>query len=303
MENNEKAYYEKVDIDNELKLRKQLAALPPYCKQYFIAIESKTQSRTRLAYAYDLSCFFDYLHENNPVCKKMSITEIPLSILESLKPMDLEEYLYNLKVYEKDGMAHTNEERGIKRKLSSLRSFYKYLYKNEFIQSNPASKVSTPKIHEKNIIRLDADEVANLLDEVESGENLTKKQQMFHDRTKVRDLALLTLMLGTGIRVSECVGLDLDDVDLKNNGIKIHRKGGAEVVVYFGEEVRNALWKNAKSGDLDRLHDAWSEVLTQIDKGKKARVAAASKVRQILEECAAVDTSGRYDNAENWYQC
>ena len=57
MENNEKAYYEKVDIDNELKLRKQLAALPPYCKQYFIAIESKTQSRTRLAYAYDLSCF------------------------------------------------------------------------------------------------------------------------------------------------------------------------------------------------------------------------------------------------------
>ena len=87
MENNEKAYYEKVDIDNELKLRKQLAALPPYCKQYFIAIESKTQSRTRLAYAYDLSCFFDYLHENNPVCKKMSITEIPLSILGSLKPM------------------------------------------------------------------------------------------------------------------------------------------------------------------------------------------------------------------------
>ena len=63
------------------------------------------------------------------------------------------------------------------------------------------------------------------------------------------------------------------------------------------------LWKNAKSGDLDRLHDAWSEVLTQIDKGKKARVAAASKVRQILKECAAVDTSGRYDNAENWYQC
>jgi site-specific recombinase XerD len=48
-------------------------------------------------------------------------------------------------------------------------------------------------------------------------------------------------MLGTGIRVSECVGLDIADVDLKNNGIKVHRKGGAEVVVYFGEEVRGAL--------------------------------------------------------------
>ena len=64
-----KAYYEQVDIDNELKLRKQLAALPPYCKQYFIGIEHETQSRTRLAYAYDLACFFDYLHENNPICK------------------------------------------------------------------------------------------------------------------------------------------------------------------------------------------------------------------------------------------
>ena len=98
-----------------------------------------------------------------------------------------------------------------------------------------------PKIHDKNIIRLDIDEVARLLDEVESGESLTPRQQKYHDRTKTRDLALMTLLLGTGIRVSECVGLELEDVDMRNNGIKIHRKGGAEVVVYFGEEVREAL--------------------------------------------------------------
>lgn len=98
-----------------------------------------------------------------------------------------------------------------------------------------------PKLHEKNIVRLDVDEVAILLDEVESGEKLTKRQQAYHEKTKVRDLAILTLMLGTGIRVSECVGLDMDDVDFKNNGIKIHRKGGKEVIVYFGEEVCEAL--------------------------------------------------------------
>ena len=98
-----------------------------------------------------------------------------------------------------------------------------------------------PKIHEKAIIRLDVDEVAQLLDEVESGEGLSSRQQMYHQRTKTRDLALLTLLLGTGIRVSECVGLDLDDVDFKNNGIKVHRKGGAEVIVYFGDEVMEAL--------------------------------------------------------------
>ena len=239
--NKPKEYHEEVDIRNELKLRELLTALPPFCKQFFIGIESRTQSRTRLAYAYDLACFFDYLHENNPVCKKMDIKDFPIDLLDQIKPMDIEEYLYYLKVYEKDGIAHTNDERGLKRKLASLRSFYNYLYKNEMIDTNPAVKVDMPKIHEKNIIRLDIDEVAMLLDEVESGECLTKRQQMYHERTKTRDLALLTLMLGTGIRVSECVGLDADDVDLKNNGIKVHRKGGAEVIVYFGDEVREAL--------------------------------------------------------------
>ena len=70
---------------------------------------------------------------------------------------------------------------------------------------------------------------------------MTKQQAAFHKKTKVRDLALITLLLGTGIRVSECVGLDIKDVDFKNNGILIRRKGGYEAVVYFGDEVCNAL--------------------------------------------------------------
>ena len=237
----EKAYHEDVNIKNELKLRQLISGLPPYCKQFFIGIEPTTASRTRIAYAYDLACFFDYLHETNPICKKMNITEFPLSILDKVTPMDIEEYLYYLKVYEKDGVAHTNDERGLKRKLASLRTFYNYFFKKELIDTNPAVKVDMPKIHEKNIVRLDVDEVAQLLDEVESGENLSTRQQMYHQRTKTRDLAILTLLLGTGIRVSECVGLDIDDIDLKNCGIKVHRKGGAEVMVYFGDEVLEAL--------------------------------------------------------------
>ena len=95
--------------------------------------------------------------------------------------------------------------------------------------------------HEKNIVRLDVDEIAILLDEAESGEKLTERQKIYHNKTKKRDMAILTLLLGTGIRVSECVGLDLNDIDPKNNGIKVHRKGGSEVMVYFGDEVAEAL--------------------------------------------------------------
>ena len=235
------SYSDEVNIKNELKLRELLTQLPSFCKQFFIGIESRTQSRTRIAYAYDLIVFFDYLIQNNPLFEKVKVKEIPISILDQITPMDIEEYLFYLKYYEKDGVVHTNDERGIKRKLASLRTFYNFYFRKEFIDTNPASKVTLPKIHEKNIIRLDTDEVAQLLDEVESGDSLSKNQQRFHEKTKVRDLALMTLLLGTGIRVSECVGLDMDDVDFKNNGIKVHRKGGADVIVYFGDEVRDAL--------------------------------------------------------------
>ena len=128
-----------------------------------------------------------------------------------------------------------------KTKLVSLRSFYNYFYKKEMIITNPASLVSVPKLHEKEIVRLEINEVVKLLDEVENGDHMTEKQLKYHEKTKVRDLALMTLLLGTGIRVSECVGLDINDVDFDNNGIKIRRKGGYEVIVYFGNEVQDAL--------------------------------------------------------------
>lgn len=246
----EKAYHEDQDIKNELKVREMLKSLPPFCSQFFIGIEPRTSSRTRLAYAYDLMVFFDYIHENNPIYKKMNIRDFPISILDEIKPVDIEEYVYHLKIYEKDGVAHANGERGVKRKLASLRTFYNYYFKKELIDTNPAFKVDMPKLHDKTIVRLDSDEVSQLLDKVESGADLSKKQVVYHEKTKVRDMAILTLLLGTGIRVSECVGIDINDIDWKNNGVKVHRKGGAEVVVYFGDEVREALLEYADEREM-----------------------------------------------------
>ena len=170
-----------------------------------------------------------------------SIYAFPLDILDKIGKEDIEEYMEYLSYYVKEGKEYTNDERGKARKLASLRSFYNYFYTSELIEKNPASLIKTPKLHEKEIIRLDPNEVATLLDAVESGDGLTKSEMKYHAKTKVRDLALLTLLLGTGIRVSECVGLDINDVDFDNNGIKIRRKGGYEAVVYFGDEVEEAL--------------------------------------------------------------
>lgn len=237
----EQNYHKQVIIKNEENLRKLLLELPKFCLQYFIAIEPTTSSRTRIAYAYDLRVFFEYMIQVNPSLKNLTIRNLPIDLLEQLTPMDIEEYLQYLKSYKKDGKQITNTERGLARKLAALRSFYHYFHKKQLISNNPTSVVDTPSIREKAIIRLDPTEIEKLLDAVESGERLTDAQKKYHSKTKIRDLAMLTLLLGTGIRVSECVGLNIHDVDLDNNAIRVIRKGGEESILYFGDEVYDAI--------------------------------------------------------------
>lgn len=241
MDSKKNNYHTQQNIDNIQKMREVLDTLPPFCKQFFRGISEYTSERTRLAYAYDIRVFFEYLHDNNKSLASMEIRQFPLSLLEQLTREDIEEYMEYLGYYRKDDKEYTNDELGKKRKLAALRSFYNYYFQAELIEKNPAALVPLPKMHEKEIIRLDPAEVAILLDQVEDGTGLTETQKRFHQATKTRDMAILTLLLGTGIRVSECVGLDIEDVDFRNNGIRIIRKGGFESVVYFGDEVENAL--------------------------------------------------------------
>lgn len=238
---NNNNYHDQQSKQNILKMREVLETLPDFCRDFFRGIEEYTSARTRLAYAYDIRVFFEFLKAQNSVCRKMEMKEIPVSILEQITRRDIEEYLEYISLYEKDGKEITNDERGKKRKLAALRSFYNYYFQNEVIEKNPASLVPLPKQHEKEIIRLEPNEVAILLEQVEAGTKLTKKESVYHEKTKVRDFALLTLLLGTGIRVSECVGLNLKDVDFERNAIMIRRKGGYETVLYFGDEVEQAL--------------------------------------------------------------
>ena len=235
-------YHEQTDIENTLRLRDVLKTLPPFCKDFFRAIEPRTTTKTRISYAYDIRIFFQFLLDLNPAFKDQSMDAFTIDVLDQITAVDLEEYEEYLKVYQSGDKTETNGERGLKRKMSSLRSFYAYYFKREMIHTNPTVLVDVPKIHQKSIIRLEADEVAMLLDYIEhGGDDLTGQKKVYYEKNKDRDLALVTLLLGTGVRVSECVGLDIEDVDFKNNGIKVTRKGGNEMVVYFGTEVEKAL--------------------------------------------------------------
>ncbi|MDO4266502.1 MAG: tyrosine-type recombinase/integrase [Eubacteriales bacterium] len=237
-------YHEQTDKYIYNKLAEMLPELPPFCRQFFRGIEPRTQSRTRLAYAYDLHVFFTFLLNENPEYRKRydTIRDFRLRDLDSVALQDIEEYMEYLKYRPGEGGGEiANRENGIKRKIASLKSFYNYFYNNEMIETNPAAKARLPKLHQKDIVRLNREETDRFLEEAETGSHLTERQKAYHEKTKIRDTALLSLLLGTGMRVSECVGINLSDLNLKECGVLIHRKGGKEVTIYFGDDVAEAL--------------------------------------------------------------
>lgn len=239
---NVQTYHQSTSNQNTVKLRELLKTMPPFCRDFFRGIEPTTTAKTRIGYGYDIRTFFRFLLAQNPMLHHVEMTQIRLQDLEQLQPVDIEEYLEYLKYYTYEGQVFTNDERGIKRKFASLRSFFLYYQKRDLIKNNPTVVVDMPKLHDREIIRLDPDEVSELLDLVErGGDNLSGMKKVYYEKNKCRNIAIFTLFLGTGIRVSECVGLDIEDVDFRNNRIRIIRKGGKEEYVYFGTEVADAL--------------------------------------------------------------
>ena len=241
-------YREEMDAKRILQIRDITRELPQACGDFLRSIAISTSTLTRLAYAIDLNTFFSFLHNERVQFADKPPTLLNDADLEKLDRTDIvayTEYLtYYLKSTEDDSVpnkVYVNHELAIKRKLCSIRSFYDYLFKNQRISSNVTELVPLPKIHEKPIIRLNKNEMSRMLELAQNGDQLTDHQQKFQKITAKRDYAILSLFLGTGIRVSECVGINIGDVDLENNAFIVTRKGGNQVVLYFPPEVAEAL--------------------------------------------------------------
>ena len=226
------------------------SSLPEYVSVYVRSIQFTTTAKTRLEYVKDIMNFFEYIVGCCTDETIRNIKDIKLSYLERLDKLFFEEYLDYLQHYEKNGQIYTNGETSIKRKLSALRNFFSYLFKNEYISTNMIERVNMPKLRGKEIIRMDAEETEEFVNQVEYGNSLTKKQAEYHDKQKIRDMAIITLILSTGIRVSECVGLDLTDINFKNSSLRIIRKGGKEAIVYFSDEASAYLMEYVEERNL-----------------------------------------------------
>ncbi len=239
------------------KIDEILKKLPPFVTEYFVGIENNSSPLTRLNYAVDLQIFFDYVLNKYDY---ESVTAIPLSVLDRITASDIEHFLSYLSSFEYNGKHHVCNEKAKARKLASIRSLYKYFFNKDKIIANVASKVATPKIHDKEIIRLENSEVTELLITAETGKGLSEHQLAYSKNTQIRDIALLTLFLGTGIRISELVGLNIDDFFFDTNSFVITRKGGNRTILYFTDEVKTELIKWLE----------YRKTLEKVDKNEKA---------------------------------
>jgi len=243
-------YQEKLNMDRTEKIRAMLQTLPASCSDFINSIAMTTSVLTRMAYTIDLQTFCSFATKEIPFFADKSPENWTDQDLGQLTARNLTAYADYLTLYYKDEFIGEtveqqkvlrNHECGVMRKLSSLRSYFDYMFKAERIKGNVAALVSLPKLHEKPILHLIGPEVERLLSIAEDGSRLTETQQRYHQHTQKRDYAILMLFLGTGIRVSECVGIDIFDLDFYNNAVLVTRKGGNQVILYFPQEVADAL--------------------------------------------------------------
>lgn len=217
--------------------------LPTYVHPYLESMVIDYQINTLIAYARDLITFFEYLQEMNPTLKDVKINQIPEDVLKALTPQDIIEYrnylASNNGIYE-----HSNQASSIERRMAPLRGFFADACDNHILNNNPTllqNNHRRKRKEKKEITYMENNEVKNFLYIVENSLVSSPKQQKFCQKTQLRDTAIMVLLLNTGIRVSECVGIDMEDINFEDNSIKIVRKGGFESTIYFNGYVAHAL--------------------------------------------------------------
>lgn len=234
-------YYKEREREVNMRLREIRDDLPEFTDEFFVGIEPRTTALTRLNYAYDLRIFFDFLTRRVRCCRGKAVSEITLDDLSKITTANLESFMEYLTLYEYDGKEYSNGDRGKARKISTVRTFFKYYYNRDRLSSDVASKITLPKQRDKEIIRLERKEIERILAVAEDGEGMSAHQCKVSRSTRARDTAILSLLLGTGIRVSELVGLNVRDIDFENNAFTVTRKGGGRAILYFNDDVKQAL--------------------------------------------------------------
>lgn len=202
--------------------------IPELAKDYLDSLSGTHSARTINAYAVDLNCFFRYMQSQ----KKNHDSSLTLEELAQLKEQDIEDY----KSYLGD---LGNGRAAIRRKLLVLSGYFQYYVKAGYFTRNPAAGVIIPPLAQKKMQqKLSHMEGNSYLSNVEFGTALTKKQKPYHKYEEDRDLAIIFLLMTTGIHISECARLDFDDFYFDDNSVFITQRNGQVARIIYTDEAK-----------------------------------------------------------------
>ena len=218
------------------KCNELMDELPDFCKTYYQGMQLRLASRSQYNYLVKMKVFLTYLTESG-ICKGKKIKDIDLSDINKLKVSDMESFITWLLQRPSRYKGLKNSKSTAENYISSLSSVFTYFVSREMLDKNPTRGLVREKKKKKKIIYLEKDDMNTLLDTTWEGVDLSKKQQEFRDKgnTAIRDGCIMQILLDTGIRVAELVGLDVEDVDLKHSKLNIHRKGDKDEYVSFSD--------------------------------------------------------------------
>lgn len=235
-------YNEKRILEQTKIAEKMLAELPPFINDYKNHIENSVTIRTQIAYYTDIRAFLAYTIDRLNL--GIDIKEITPEHLKQCDSIFFDGYFDYVRHYvSDDGTERVNREASLKRKLSSIKGLMTWLYEEGKLPDNAITKVRMAKLRHKSVIYMETEEAESFLDSVRYGTGEEGRAAAYHNLQKNRDMAIMTLMLSTGIRVSECVGLSLSDVDMKRCSLRVTGKGEKEGIVYFSDNARDLLEK------------------------------------------------------------
>lgn len=198
---------------------------------YLLTVKGRSP-KTVDGYAVDLKLFFRYLKKlrkkisDDTDLNLISIDDINLDLIRSVTLMDVYEFL-NFTMSKRN-----NSSCSISRKVSSLRGFFKYLtYHTRVLSENPIEHLETPSSKKKLPIYLPLEDCILLLNTI----------NMSNSPYKSRDFCIITFFLNCGMRLSELVGIDINDYDIKSGSLKLLGKGNKERIVYLNKACKEAL--------------------------------------------------------------
>jgi len=200
---------------------------PDFIQQFirYLSLEKNASPHTCRCYRKDLEGFQDFLKTSGMYLSPSGGVEI-----EKADRMAIRKYM--------SALHRKNKKSSIARKISTLRSFYRYLTREQVIASNPAKSVSTPKLEKTLPTTLTVDEAFRLMD---SPKSIPEKSSEVSKENRLRDRAILELLYSSGLRVSELVGLNLDQFDSDLGIVRVMGKGRKERIVPVGVKAVEAL--------------------------------------------------------------